>query len=57
MLDPKTIQITWNTKATDPDASLIAASQSGRFGLSRPVQAIEAASQQEERAPNAAATA
>ena len=36
IVDPTTIQITWNTKAADPPAALIAASQAaGAGGLRR----------------------
>lgn len=39
ILSPTEIQITWNTKAADPDAGLIAASQSDKaFGLRRPTR-------------------
>lgn len=51
--NPLEIQITWNTKAADPPASLIEASQSDRgFGLRRPAKTVGAGA-----APAAAALA
>jgi GDP-D-mannose dehydratase len=56
VIDPTHIKITWNTKAADPPASLIEASQSGRFGLRRPTPAKDVAPLQP-GAPAAAALA